>query len=119
MKHAPANSPIPDGSALHGEGWRDISYADSYTVRLQRTDIAGWELIAALFYSAPPWVDALARLRNRIVGVFGLKTTGGIPKRAAPPYLPGQTLGFFRIMQISDREVLLGEEDRHLDFPSP
>lgn len=54
------------------------------------------------------------RLRNRIVSVFGLKTGEG---RVQPTSLvPGQKVGLFRIYSVTAQEVILGEDDRHLDF---
>lgn len=94
----------------------EYSYADSFTAPIRCQDVASWELIAALFHSAPPWFDRLALLRDRIVYVFGLKTGDSDPKKVEPPYRVGQRIGFFRILQISDNEVVLGEDDRHLDF---
>jgi hypothetical protein len=38
------------------------------------------------------------------------------PNKPQPPYSPGQQIGTFTIQAISDNEVVLGENDKHLDF---
>ena len=55
-------------------------------------------------------------LRNKIVGSLGLKT--GAPKKTElkPPYHVGQKIGLFHVLAITDDEVVLGEDDKHLDF---
>lgn len=57
------------------------------------------------------------QLRNALVRPFGLKVE---PPRssAAPvgPLLPGARVGIFRVFARRPDELLLGEDDRHLDF---
>lgn len=91
-------------------------YIDEFTTVLERDDVEEWEMVAALFHSAPGWFDVLARLRDRIVRVFGLKTADNNPRIIPPPYLPGMRMGFFRVIHVIPGEVLLGDEDAHLDF---
>lgn len=108
-------SELPNNSILK-RSYPDYAYKDSFEVAISRQDVANWEMIAALFHSAPPWFDVLARLRDRMVSVFGLKTSIGDPKRLPPPYREGQEIGFFRVLEQVDREVILGNDDKHLNF---
>lgn len=108
-------SELPSNSILKLH-YADYAYKDTFEVAISRQDVANWELIAALFCSAPPWFDVLAKLRDRMVSVFGLKTSAGDPKRLPPPYLEGQEIGFFRVLEQADREVILGNDDKHLNF---
>ncbi len=55
----------------------------------------------------PRWTLALVALRNRIVGPLGLKT--GAVARA-------RTAGIFPICKDSPDEMIVGLDDRHLDF---
>jgi Protein of unknown function (DUF2867) len=57
--------------------------------------------------SLPAWARWLLALRNMIVGPFGLKT--GVVARA-------KTVGIFPVCSESDEEMILGIDDRHLDF---
>jgi len=77
--------------------------------------------VALLFFtSSPSWVEKLFSLRNRIVSVFGLKTSGQIKdrERALKNFRcePGEKLGLFNVFYKSENEVILGEDDKHLDF---
>ena len=84
----------------------------------RRVPIAGAadasQLLDAFAHAAPPWVDALMRLRNRLVAPFGLKI--GTLAEVGPPYAVGQSIGLFRIFHLNPLEAILGEDDRHLDF---
>jgi len=106
---------IPEESILN-QKYADYAYKDSFEVEIKREDVAKWEIIAALFHSAPPWFDVLAQLRDRIVSVFGLKTSVANPKQTPPPYHDGREIGFFRILEQNEHEVILGNDDKHLDF---
>ncbi|MGJ7494701.1 DUF2867 domain-containing protein [Variovorax sp. RT4R15] len=61
-----------------------------------------------------PWVDRLMAVRDAIVSLFGLKTARALRAdngAASPP-----RVGIFRIYETLPDEVVLGEDDRHLDF---
>lgn len=87
----------------------DADWADSYTVRLDRNDLLPMEVAGELMGRAPRWVGALLKIRNRLVGLFGLKS--------AELELTGQDrIGGFPVLAHDDRHVLLGFNDKHLDF---
>lgn len=106
---------LPPTSALAPEQGR-YPYRDSQVRRLRRTTADADDLIAAFLSAPPSWADTLMRLRDAAVGRFGLKTAGPRGEPPAPPYRPGQALGIFRIFHLAPGEVVLGEDDRHLDF---
>ncbi len=57
------------------------------------------------------------RLRNAVVSLFGLKTGDMDGKRPEKIALKtGQKVGMFRVYEVSETEVILGEDDRHLNF---
>lgn len=69
--------------------------------------------------SGPKWGDFLMSLRDKIVGIFGLKTSKNNPKlqsQKQTEYLPGEQVGIFKLFEKSDYEYLLGENDKHLNF---
>ncbi|MEJ8857047.1 DUF2867 domain-containing protein [Variovorax robiniae] len=57
-----------------------------------------------------PWIDRLMGMRDATVKLFGLKTSGALRADTSP------RVEFFRIYETHDDEVVLGEDDRHLDF---
>lgn len=74
----------------------------------------------AFFTGSPQWVDKLFTLRNKIVAVFGLKTSEH--KSSRQTQLDnfncelGEHLGLFSVFQKTDNEVILGADDKHLNF---
>jgi len=92
-----------------------IDYIDSFSSLLKRKDIDNNELISAFFTSSPPWVDKLFTLRNKLLGFFGFKTDMG-ELDAKPPFIEGQKVGFFYLYILGKNEVIMGEDDKHLDF---
>ncbi len=72
------------------------------------------------FTSAPKWTTRLFKIRNRLVSIFGLKTSGKLNKREAmlknfncEPY---EKIGLFTVYFKDEHEVVLGEDDKHLNF---
>ena len=114
MKHASRTGASPGMDDAGRDAVPD--YIDEFSTVLERDDVEEWEMVAALFHSAPGWFDVLARLRDRIVRMFGLKTASNNPRVIPPPYLPGMRMGFFRVIHVVPGEALLGDEDTHLDF---
>ncbi|MFH2135660.1 MAG: DUF2867 domain-containing protein [Pseudomonadota bacterium] len=106
---------FPENSVLSAE-LENYSYADSYEVALTRNDVQSWELVAAFFAAAPAWVDYLFKLRNLLVTPFGLKTGDQGLRPVDPPFHVGQQISVFRILHLDEHEVVLGEDDKHLDF---
>jgi hypothetical protein len=89
--------------------------ADAYAVALAHDTIGDPERLARfLFAQQPAWIGRLMTLRDALVAGLGLKTarqlkaldTGGGSRR----------VGIFKIYETTPNEVILGEDDRHLDF---
>ncbi|KUP90528.1 DUF2867 domain-containing protein [Tritonibacter horizontis] len=93
--------PLPRASAL----WSQVQTGDFIDGYAVRSDLTPREA-ADLGLSLPRWARALLALRNRIVRPFGLKT--------------GETAagtGALFPKTFEDRtELILGTDDRHLDF---
>ena len=57
-------------------------------------------------------------LRNRLVGLVGLKNVGAMERnneRPAEAYRAGDRLGIFTVLETDETELLMGIDDRHLD----
>ena len=61
-----------------------------------------------------PWIRLLLGLRDALVAGFRVKTTQEVRRAAIAD--DADRIDFFRIPARSDRELILGEDDRHLDF---
>jgi phytoene dehydrogenase-like protein len=108
---------IPRGT-LVASVFPRTDYADAYRAKLPAGAPRDIDAITrASFSAAPRWVHALMALRDRIVSVIGLKTSGkGERNLENLTFEPGASFGVFRVFARNADEILLGEDDRHLDF---
>jgi hypothetical protein len=72
------------------------------------------DICVSVLGKAPKWVKSLMKLRNRIVGLFGLKT--GQVQSEEISFEVGGKIAFFQIYTILEDEILLGADDDHLNF---
>ncbi|MBE4948504.1 DUF2867 domain-containing protein [Chryseobacterium culicis] len=111
---------FPETSALY-KGKKDFDYMDSFegklTERRSNPDIT--EVGKAFFTSGPVWGKKMFAFRNKMVGLFGLKTGAKTGKKLAgndAQYEVGERIGLFKVFDKTYNEIILGEDDRHLDF---
>ncbi|MDR2912137.1 MAG: DUF2867 domain-containing protein [Alistipes sp.] len=90
---------IPKGSTVL-EGFGEVHFRDTYQIAA-RTDKPATEIARELM-RLPAWATALFKLRNAIVGIFGLKADSS-------------DTSFPRISE-TDTEVVSGVGDTHLNF---
>jgi len=92
--------------------YRSPHLADAYAVRLPDGATRDPEALARfMFATQAPWVARLMWLRDGIVGVFGIKTSKALQTDRGV-----RRISFFRIYEQDAQEILLGEDDSHLDF---
>lgn len=112
---------LPENSILKKDG-KNYDYIDSYQsdFTTKNNTISPTEIGKAFFTSGPKWVEKLFTIRNKIVGLFGLKTAGSIIDRQKQldnfKCEPGEQLGLFKVFSRTNNEVVLGEDDKHLNF---
>ncbi|MDQ2995568.1 MAG: DUF2867 domain-containing protein [Chloroflexota bacterium] len=96
-----------------------IDYADAYRMRLPASVPNDIDAVArAALGTAPRWIVLLMRLRDWLAGMIGLKTARQLA-RSDPGHnrlQVGDRLGIFKVFDRRADELLLGEDDRHLDF---
>lgn len=101
---------------------KEYDYADSFEgiYTDKGNNITSDKVGKAFFTSAPSWVGKLLTLRNKIVGLFGLKTSGQPNNREELlnnfKCEPNERLGLFKVFDRTENEVILGEDDKHLNF---
>lgn len=101
-KAAPVAAPASAEVALPG-----ATYRDAFALVLpERIDAK--EAIRRTLGTSPGWVSTLMALRKAIVAPFGLKH-GSAPEGR-------ERIGFFPILSETEDRVILGLDDRHLDF---
>lgn len=82
--------------------------------RIGLSDLAG-----SVRRAGPSLGRGAVRARNRIVSVFGFKTPAARGKNAAGhggEWESGERVGIFEVLARSTDEIVLGDNDRHLDL---
>jgi hypothetical protein len=108
----------PSDSFLEGALPR-IDYADAFRGEIHAAGPVGLgDLFPAFLHATPFWIVFLMRLRNRLVGGLGLKTGQARGSRNIGSFRleKGESLGLFEVLEKSDRELMTGKDDKHLDF---
>lgn len=114
-------SEIPNNSILKSDE-NSFDYIDSYQkyFKDETGKIDSTKIGKMFFTSSPKWIDGLFTIRNKIVGLLGLKTSGNTTDRQKQldnfKCEKGEQLGLFKVFDKTDNEVILGEDDRHLNF---
>ena len=86
------------------------NWADRYEVQIPQSDLTAIEITRMAFAEFPKWGRLLLRVRNVFAGLVGLKTSGDKTPRTL------EMIGMFPVLQQTDRQVVLGFDDTHLDF---
>lgn len=103
---------LPSHSAITGV-YASVNLADAYAVPLPPQASRDPHVLARFIFSnQPAWVGRLMKIRDAIVAGFGLKTS----KRLARRTDDGRRVSFFKVYSVGPTEIVLGEDDRHLDF---
>ncbi|MGZ5831099.1 MAG: DUF2867 domain-containing protein [Telluria sp.] len=96
----------------------DAHFFDCYELQQDFGERTALEIYLDCLTRTPGWVDALMSLRNRIVSRLGLKDLGALGAldrtKKAGAYQVGDRVGIFSLRYLSDEEVVLGDDDRHL-----
>ncbi|MCD9108925.1 DUF2867 domain-containing protein [Bradyrhizobium japonicum] len=87
-------------------------FADAFAIDLPSNATGDAERLAThMLMGQAPWVGWLVALRDTLVAGFGLKTSSELRGDVAT-----DRIDFFRVYDRRRHEIILGEDDRHLDF---
>lgn len=89
-----------------------LDFADTFSTTNHDDKLE--DISKRIFTLKSRWITALFALRNKLVKVFGLKTD--LPADYHDNFVVGGYVGFFKIYDISEKEVILGADDKHLKF---
>jgi hypothetical protein len=100
----------PVAVELHSPLLPNAHFADCYQLELTGLNLDAESATRRVMGRNPVWIAKLMRLRNLIVAPFGLK--------AAPDDRLGadRSIGTFPLVSKSQNRVVLGLDDKHLDF---
>jgi hypothetical protein len=110
---------IPEKCLISGI-YAKYDYADCFNIEFfNRREIKLEEIAKKFIWDNPKWVLLLSNIRDKIVGVFGLKTAKDLDIKKEPEELviqKNKRLGFFNVIDNNEQEILMGEDDIHLNF---
>lgn len=116
MAHAVTAVVLPSPSLVE-RALVPCHYFDAFALRTSPATFGDVDNLARASAQLPRWVERLMSLRNRVVRVVGLKTEPDRPLSAPSEAIAaGGTVGIFPVLARSDDEILMGLDDKHLDF---
>lgn len=109
---------LPEASVLFPDR-QHYNYTDAYGgIFNDPEQVVGIDDLAHDFAQPPPrWVVLLMKFRDQIAGWVGLKKgSTSVEQSSHIPDRISEKMGFFRLFERTDHEIILGENDKHLDF---
>lgn len=107
--------PCPPNSSI-SDWLPDADLADAFAAELSpASESKGIDAIARSVFGHPsPWFRMLLSIRDAAVRPWGVKSSKQLRRQA----IADETdhIDFFQVMARSETEIVLGENDRHLDF---
>lgn len=106
-------SKLPQSSIIL-KGFEGFHYVDCFGVEYR-----GAESIDALLtkmFTMPSWADFLLFVRDKVVAVFGLKTDKKDEHHIALRYEVGDKAVMFTVIARNEKEIVMAEDDKHLNF---
>jgi hypothetical protein len=95
--------------------YESTNLADAFAVRLPAGTSGDPDVLCRFLLSQQPaWIGWLTDVRDAIVAGFGLKTARHLATLSGEG--KADRIGIFRVYGRSDTELVLGEDDKHLDF---
>ncbi|MBS1489046.1 MAG: DUF2867 domain-containing protein [Bacteroidetes bacterium] len=114
-------SKLPEKSSLRSDD-NVYDFVDSFQGDFidKNGNINSTDIGMFFFTGGPKWIDKLFALRNKLVVLFGLKTSEKILDKQKLlnnfKCEQGDQLGLFKVYNKTGEEVVLGEDDKHLNF---
>jgi hypothetical protein len=106
--------PIPSASVL-APLYAGADLLDAFAIHLPAGASNDPEVLARVaFERQAAWIRALTWVRDTVMAAVGVKSSRAIGAAAATRGL--QVIGYFPVLSKSAGEMVLGGDDRHLDF---
>jgi hypothetical protein len=104
--------PVPSDSVL-APLYVGADLLDAFAIHLP-AGANDLEVLARAGFERPAgWIRALTRVRDAVMATVGVKSSRAIGAAAAAR---GPVIGYFPLLSKSAGELVVGEDDRHLDF---
>jgi Protein of unknown function (DUF2867) len=109
--------PVPAAcSLLHA--LKAVHFSDAFQAPVSNPKLGPQDAYRAVFGCTPAWVRMLFKIRGIVASILGLRHQGVPGFQLAPDarYEIGQRVGMFTIRSIEPDELIVGDNDKHLDF---
>ncbi|WP_229729575.1 DUF2867 domain-containing protein [Agaricicola taiwanensis] len=108
-------SVLPPAESRIAGAYKGADLVDSFATKLCAGMPRDLDVLARAILGHPAWwVRGLLNIRDLVVARFGLKTTSELQRRTHAE--AGESIDFFPILSRYEDELVLGVNDRHLDF---
>jgi hypothetical protein len=111
---------IPSASSLDCALLKSAYYRDSYRGPLSNAHADIADVFIGIFGHHPWWMKTAIVFRNAIVSLFGLETSAASEIFRCPidkrHYAVGEKIGPWSIYHLTQDELIVGRDNRHLDF---
>jgi hypothetical protein len=118
MNAIPAKTSAPKSSAIAAY-LPDAYFHDAWAITAEDPGLPALGQFLKVLLATPLWVDKLMSIRNHAVSALGLKNLGTLsrldPAKPASAYQAGDRIGIFTLIANTPDEVLMGDQDKHLD----
>ena len=95
--------------------YESVNLADAFAIQLPFGTSSDPDVLWRFLISQQPfWIGWLTNARDAIVACFGLKTARHLATLSSEAN--AVRIGIFKVYGRSETEIVLGEDDRHLDF---
>lgn len=111
---------LPQPSVIHA-ALPGAHFWDAYATPDPAPEASALQAWLDLAVRTPGWTRRLMALRNRLVRLVGLQDLGQLDgglsagRPQAARYRVGDRVGIFTIRHLDAREVVMGQDDKHLD----
>jgi Protein of unknown function (DUF2867) len=116
--NAVIESKVPPQSLIHST-LPSAYFYDAYSVASPNSEHSALQIWLDALPKMPIWIDRAMQLRNFIVSKVGLRDAGKLSnvgdKKPINDYKVGDQVGVFTLRSFSPDEVVMGDNDKHLD----
>ncbi|HSX89956.1 MAG TPA: DUF2867 domain-containing protein [Pseudomonas sp.] len=109
--------PVPHDCSLL-DRFQSVYFCDAYQTSLSKPNLSVQDAYEAVFAHPPGWAKGLMKVRGLLASVLGLKHVEDalLAQDQGMKYQVGQRAGLFSIQSIEPNELVVGDDDKHLNF---
>ena len=110
---------VPSASMLSRDVIEHAYFHDSHRAPLSRRELGIINIFFGIFAHHPLWMKLLLIARNRVASLAGLDGPTAseiLHVEIKDHYVVGEKIGVWPIFALSENEVVVGRDNKHMDF---